>query len=125
MKIGEAIEGLRSFLRQMTACRQIVRQLEAQLEAQQVWIDELEAELKEERRWIPVGERLPDLVPCGAGTAYSEAVNILTSGRKVLTAIWDGIDFIADAGFWEAEGETITHWTPVLLPLPEPPEVDG
>lgn len=77
---------------------------------------------QEERRWIPVTERLPKLVTCGAGTAYSEAVNVLTSGRKVLTAIWDGTDFIADAEFWEAEGEEITHWTPVLLPLPEPPK---
>lgn len=71
------------------------------------------------QRWIPVTEGLPKLIPCGAGTAYSEAVNVLTSGRKVLTAIWDGTDFIADAQFWEAEGEEITHWTPVLLPLPE------
>ena len=74
------------------------------------------------RRWIPVTEDLPKLIPCGAGTAYSEAVNVLTTGRKVLTAIWDGTDFIADAEFWEAEGEEITHWTPVLLPLPEPPK---
>lgn len=73
-------------------------------------------------RWIPVAERLPATVPCGAGTAYSEAVNVLTSGRKVLTAIWDGTEFIADAEFWEAEGEGITHWAPVLLPLPEPPK---
>lgn len=71
------------------------------------------------QQWIPVGERTPDLIPCDAGTAYSEAVNVLTSGRKVLTAIWDGIDFIADAEFWEAENEEITHWTPVLLPLPK------
>lgn len=74
------------------------------------------------QRWIPVTERLPDTIPCGAGTAYSEAVNVLTTGRKVLTAIWDGTDFIADAEFWEAEDEEITHWTPVLLPLPEPPK---
>ena len=72
------------------------------------------------QKWIPVTERLPDTIPCGAGTEYSEAVNVLTSGRKVLTAIWDGKDFIADAEFWEAENEEITHWTPVLLPLPEP-----
>lgn len=77
---------------------------------------------QDERRWIPVTERLPKLIPCSAGTAYSEAVNVLTSGRKVLTAIWDGTDFIADADFWDAEGEEITHWTPVLLPLPEPPK---
>ena len=74
------------------------------------------------QKWTPVTERLPALIPCNAGTAYSEAVNVLTSGRKVFTAIWDGIDFICAARFWEAEGEKITHWTPVLLPLPEPPE---
>ena len=77
---------------------------------------------QEEWRWIPVTERLPKLIPCSAGTAYSEAVNVLTTGRKVLTAIYDGNDFIADAEFWDAEGEEITHWTPVLLPLPEPPK---
>lgn len=79
---------------------------------------------QENRRWIPVTERLPKLIPCSSGTAYSEAVNVLTSGHKVLTAIWDGTDFIADADFWDAEDEEITHWTPVLLPLPEPPK-DG
>ena len=73
-------------------------------------------------KWIPVAERLPKLIPCDAGTAYSEAVNVMTSGRKVLTAIWDGTDFIADAEFWEADGEEITNWTPVLLPLPELPK---
>ena len=88
------------------------------LEAQQKRIEELEAE----RRWIPVTEGLPDLIPCGAGTAYSEAVNVLTSGRKVLTAIWDGFDWTCDAEYWDAEDEEITHWTPVLLPLPEPPK---
>ena len=72
------------------------------------------------QEWISVDELLPDLIPCNAGTAYSEAVNVLTSGRKVLTAIWDGTDFIADANFWDADGEEITHWTPVLLPLPQP-----
>ena len=77
------------------------------------------------QEWIPVTERLPKLIPCSAGTAYSEAVNVLTTGRKVLTAIYDGNDFIADAEFWDAEGEEITHWTPVLLPLPESPKEEG
>ena len=71
------------------------------------------------QEWVSVKDRLPKLIPCSVGTAYSEAVNVLTSGRKVLTAIWDGTNFIADADFWDAEGEEITHWTPVLLPLPE------
>ena len=74
------------------------------------------------QEWISVEDKLPDLIPCNAGTAYSEAVNVLTTGRKVLTAIFDGDDFICDAEFWEAEGEEITHWTPVLLPLPQPPK---
>ena len=71
------------------------------------------------QRWIPVEEQLPPMVPSNAVTAYSEAVNVLTSGRKVLTAIWGGEDFIADAEFWGAEDETITHWMPVLLPMPD------
>lgn len=74
------------------------------------------------QRWIPVTERLPDTIPCGAGMAYSEAVNVLTTGRTVLTAIWDGMEFIADSEFWEAEGEEITHWASISLPLPEPPK---
>lgn len=77
---------------------------------------------QEKHRWIPVTERLPKLIPCRAGTAYSEAVNVLTSDRKVITAIWDGTEWIGPFGFWDAEGEEITHWAPVLLPLPEPPE---
>ena len=80
---------------------------------------------QEQRSWIPVTERLPKLIPCRAGTKYSEAVNVLTSGRKVITAIWDGTDWIGSFRFWDAEGEEITHWTPVLLPLPEPPKEDA
>lgn len=74
------------------------------------------------QKWISVKEGMPDLIPCGAGTAYSEAVNVLTTGRKVLTAIWDGFDWTCDAEFWDADDEEITHWAPVLLPLPEPPK---
>ena len=74
------------------------------------------------QEWISVKDRLPDTIPCSAGTAYSEAVNVLTDGRKVLTAIWNGTTFLCDADYWEAWGEKITHWTPVLLPLPQPPK---
>lgn len=74
------------------------------------------------QRWIPVEERLPALIPCDAGTAYSEAVNVLTSGRKVMVAVWDGVDWLCAMDYWDAWGEVITHWTPVLLPLPEPPK---
>lgn len=76
-------------------------------------------------KWISVTDGMPELIPCDAGTAYSEAVNVLTSGRKVLTAIWDGFDWICDAEFWDAEDEEITHWTPVLLPLPQTPKGEG
>lgn len=76
------------------------------------------------QEWIPVSERLPKLIPNSAGTGYSEAVNVLTSSRKVITAIWDGTDWIGSFRFWDAEGEEITHWAPVLFPLPEPPKED-
>ena len=72
-------------------------------------------------QWISVEERLPELIPCSAGTGYSEAVVVLTSGKKAMIAIWDGVDFICAASYWDAEGEQITHW----LPLPELPEVDS
>ena len=69
-------------------------------------------------KWIPVTERLPELIPCNAGTAYSEAVIVWTDNRKAMVAVWDGIDFLCAAGYWEAWGEKITHW----MPLPEPPK---
>ena len=77
--------------------------------------------------WIPVGERKPDLIPCDAGTAYSEAVIVCTSGKKIMVAVWDGIDFLCDMDYWEAWGEQITHWVPIdwLLPLPELPKEDS
>lgn len=75
---------------------------------------------QEERRWIPVNERMPETIPCNAGTEYSEAVFVLTSGRKVMAAVWDGIDWLAAFGYWEAWGEKVTHW----MPLPELPKGD-
>lgn len=132
MKTNEIIAGLRNCVTtQFTGCKECPAYCRSAsclnrlhtaaadvLEAQQKRIEQLEAE----RRWIPVTERLPNLIPCDAGTAYSEAVNVLTDGRKVLTAIWNGERFLCDADYWEAWDENITHWTPVLLPLPEPPK---
>lgn len=69
-------------------------------------------------RWIPVTERLPELIPCNAGTAYSEAVIVWTDGRKAMIAVWDGVDFLCAADYWDAWGESITHW----MPLPTPPK---
>lgn len=74
------------------------------------------------QEWISVKDGMPKLIPSNAGTAYSEAVYVLTTGRKVLTAIWNGFDWICDAEFWDAEDEEITHWAPVFLPLPRPPK---
>lgn len=40
-------------------------------------IERLSAEnaaLREKQRWIPVTERMPNTIPCNAGTEYSEAV---------------------------------------------------
>lgn len=79
------------------------------------------ADVEPVRRWIPVSERLPDLIPCSAGTAYSEAVNVWTTGRKVMVGVWDGTDWIVPFDFWEAWGEEVTHW----MSLPEPPKMDG
>lgn len=70
--------------------------------------------------WISVKERLPDLIPCNAGTAYSDAVIVWTDGKKAMIAVWDGVDFLCAADYWEAWGESITHW----MPLPEPPKED-
>lgn len=82
---------------------------------------EAEAErdaLQEKQRWIPVTERMPNTIPCNAGTEYSEAVIVWTTGNKAMIAVWDGIDFICPTDFWEAWGEEITHW----MPLPGAPE---
>lgn len=75
-------------------------------------------EALERTRWIPCSDRLPDLIHCNAGAAYSEAVNVWTTGRKIMVGIWDGITWIAPFPFWDAWDERITHW----MPLPEPPK---
>lgn len=82
---------------------------------------EAEAErdaLRGKQRWIPVTERMPNTIPCNAGTEYSEAVIVWTTGNKAMIAVWDGIDFICPTDFWEAWGEEITNW----MPLPGAPE---
>lgn len=69
-------------------------------------------------RWIPVTERLPDLIPCNAGTAYSEAVIVWTEGKKAMVAVWNGKYFLCAEEYWDAWGEKITHW----MPMPTPPK---
>ena len=79
---------------------------------------QLEEAKKATPEWISVKDRLPELIPCTVGTAYSEAVLVWTSGKKAMAAVWNGTDFLRATSFWEAWGEEITHW----MPLPEPPK---
>ena len=70
-------------------------------------------ELGEERRWVPVGERLPE--------KYQRVIVALTPDSKgrveVCEAVhWKGSDFETDKGNYEC-----SHW----MPLPPGPEVDG
>lgn len=83
--------------------------------------EENPADVEPVRRWIPCSERLPDLIPCKAGTAYSEKVIVWTTGRKAMVCVWDGKDWFVPYGFWEVWGKDVTHW----MPLPEPPEEGG
>ena len=75
------------------------------------------AELEAERRWIPVGERLPE-----------DRVTILAAfnNREILTAkyykYYEGFGSVEN--YWRIEGwhsGNVTHW----MPLPEPPEVQA
>ena len=66
--------------------------------------------------WISVEDGLPDLIPCNAGTAYSEAVFVWTTGRKAMVAIFDGDGFRCAADYWEAWDEEVTHWMPCRPP---------
>lgn len=76
------------------------------------------AEVEQVCRWIPVKDRLPDLIPWSDGRGFSDEVIILTDKRRMMKAIWDGIDWIAPVDFWKTLGEKVTHW----MPLPEPPK---
>lgn len=113
---------------------EVVDRVVAALEAQQARIAELEAELKEERyrhdrvqdfevaeaqelaklreerRWIPVGERLPE----DNARVLVWLTDIVGAYTKIDT---DRINY----NRWVRWGQYVTHW----MPLPEPPEVDG
>lgn len=81
------------------------------------WVNE--APTIELPRWIPVYESLPETIACNAGTAYSEAVIVWTSGKKAMIAVWNGEDFLCAADYWEAWDEEITHWMPLTTPPKE------
>lgn len=63
--------------------------------------------------WISVADGLPETIACNAGTCYSEAVVVWTTGKKAMVAVFDGEDFLCDADYWDAEGEEISHWMPL------------
>ncbi|MBQ5712365.1 MAG: DUF551 domain-containing protein [Oscillospiraceae bacterium] len=121
----------------------IMRNAADTLEAQQGRIAELEAELKEERyrhdrlqdfevaeaqvlaklreerRWIPVGERLPtpyvDVITCRMGLlgrGCATGIECITIQRE------DALVWGKDLATWKS---TVTHW----MPLPEPPKEVG
>lgn len=69
------------------------------------------AALKEQRRWIPVGERLPD---DNAEVLFYGHHNCITLGY------YHHEKWYFDTG-WEFDLGTVTHWQP----LPEPPETES
>jgi hypothetical protein len=76
------------------------------------WIEQMEPKPYEwERRWIPVGERLPD-----------RYVRVLAFVKCEPREHPHAIGFIGSLGLWSLDelhepSAEITHW----MPLPEPP----
>lgn len=99
---------------------EVVGRAVATLEAQQARIAELEAELKEERRWIPVGERLPEPDKQVLAIVSGRWENI-TFDRAYELASWSSDEGWIMEAWPELEDPEVTYW----MPLPEPPEVDG
>ena len=96
-----------------------IREVDAVKAAEQACIKACEAIDKAlASQWVPVSESLPETVAMSNGRAYSEAVVTLTNEKKLVIAVYDGIDFVGDYDFWDCNGEHVTHW----MPLPEPPK---
>lgn len=125
----EGVKELRKSIESTTKCccavqttnewyKILMREAADQIERDQKEIKELWEKVPQ---WISVEDRMPDTVPCDAGTEYSEAVVVWTNGKKAMIAVWDGIDWICPCDFLGAWGEEITHW----MPLPEPPKEDN
>lgn len=91
------------------------------LEEQEARIRELEAQVDAER-WhdlLKNPEDLPELIPTSVGTAYSEALAVWTTDRKIVTAIYthEG-NFWGDGDFWDVEGKVIA-WRYIMPPEEE------
>jgi hypothetical protein len=98
-------------------------------------IKKLEAEverLREAQRWIPVGERLPELGSGGIASTYVEVVYRVLDGRMYLRG---SFQYWRDYGWlyefkngepitFEDWGYVVDFWKP-FSPLPEPPEADN
>jgi hypothetical protein len=102
LEVATRLEELVEERRSISTLLQKVESLEAEI-----------ARLREERRWVPVGERLPK--------KYQSVIVALTPDSKgrveVCEAVhWKGSDFETDRGNYEC-----SHW----MPLPPGPEGDG
>lgn len=86
-------------------------------------IDHITREWEKDRKrakncqWVSVDERLPETIQGNGGVNYSEALIVWTSGKKIVTAIFDGENFLGDFSVWEAEDEDILYW--MQPPIPE------
>ena len=74
------------------------------------------ARLREERRWVPVGERLPEegvevLWWCGE---LGQDMGVYVGAKKGLLIEWGSHEWVIDS-------ECFTHW----MPLPPGPEAAG
>lgn len=119
MKIDELIKELKYTVLHLPwseirkGADEVVARVEAALKAQQGRIDQLEAELREERRWIPVGERLPErFQPVLVCREKDPGEKLVEQGHR-------------DQGDWWKVYGTRTKKVECWMPLPEPPEVDG
>lgn len=78
------------------------------IEQQDARIKELEAKVP---RWISVKERLPEV---HQNTRKSDAMLVYTRRKLFMVAVWNGIDWLAPMDFWDAWGDEIVYWMPLL-----------
>ena len=78
------------------------------------------AKLRQERRWIPVGERLPEPDKQVLAIVSGRWENI-TFDRAYELASWSSDEGWVMEAWPELEDPEVTYW----MSLPEPPEVDG
>jgi hypothetical protein len=94
------------------------------LKARTKGLREAEAELKEQNRWIPVEEKLPEVILGEFEDRYSAPVLMLDDARNCWIGFYDHTDkhWVMEQGLedsWPMKDGiySVTHWRP----LPEPP----